>query len=95
MKPREMDRLDTVEMVMAIEEVLDIEIPGNLGRFGSLREIVDRLEAVVSNRRPNKEAAARLRKIAKDRRQPEIAEGLPIRGPSQRFVHASATLIDR
>ena len=75
MKPREMDSLDTVEMVMAIEEVLDIEVPGD-PRFESAREIVDRLEAVLSNRRPNKEAAALLKKIARERQQPELAEGL-------------------
>jgi len=75
MKPREMDSVDTVEMVMAIEEVLDIEIPGD-PRFESMRETVDRLEEVLSNRRPNKEAAALIRKIAKDRQQPELAEGL-------------------
>jgi hypothetical protein len=75
MKPREMDSLDTVEIVMAIEEVLGIEIPGGT-QFESLSELVDRLEGVLSTRRPNKEAAALLRKIAKDRQQPELAEGL-------------------
>jgi hypothetical protein len=75
MKLSEMDSLDTVEMVMAIEEVLGVEIPGST-RFESLAEIVDRLEAVLSNRRPNIEAVALLRKIAKDRQQPELAEGL-------------------
>ena len=42
MKLSEMDSLDTVEIVMAIEEVLGIEIPGST-RFESLSEIVDRL----------------------------------------------------
>jgi hypothetical protein len=81
MKLREMDSLDTAEMVMAIEEVLGIEIPGNT-RFESLAEIVDRLEVVLSNRRPNKEAAALLRRIARDRQQPELAERLE--GPWRR-----------
>ncbi len=81
MKLSEMDSLDTVEMVMAIEEVLEIEIPGNT-RFERLAEIVDRLEAVLSNRRPNIEAVALLRKIAKDRQHPELAEGLD--GPWRR-----------
>jgi|SRR5450631_728609 Phosphopantetheine attachment site len=76
MKPREMDSLDTVEMVMTIEEVLDIEIPGDPAEYGSPREMVDRLEAVLSNRRPNEAAAALLRKLARDRQQPELAEGL-------------------
>lgn len=64
MKPREMDSLDAVEIAMVIEEVLEIEIPGNVGRFASLREIVDRLEPVLLGRRPNKVAAALLRKLA-------------------------------
>ena len=81
MKLRETDSLDTVEMVMAIEEVLGIEIPGNT-RFESLAELVDRLEVVLSNRRPNKEAVVLLRKIAKDRQQPELAERLE--GPWRR-----------
>lgn len=75
MKLSEMDSLDTVEMVMAIEEVLEVEIPGNT-RFERMAEIVDRLEAVLSNRRPNKGAATLLKKIAKDRQQSELAEGL-------------------
>jgi hypothetical protein len=75
MKLREMDSLDTVEMAMAIEEVLGIEIPGNT-RFESLTEIVDRLEVPLSNRRPNKEAVVLLRRIAQDRQQPELAERL-------------------
>ena len=75
MKPKETDSLDTVEMVMAIEEVLGIEIPGST-QFESLSELVDRLEVILSNRRPNIEAVALLRKIAKDRQQLELAEGL-------------------
>ena len=81
MKLSEMDSLDTVEIVMAIEEVLGIEIPGST-QFESLSEVVDHLEAVLSNRRPNIEAVALLRKIAKDRQQPELAEGLD--GPWRR-----------
>jgi hypothetical protein len=82
MKPREMSSLDTVEMVMAFEEALDIEVSGDIGRFETARQIVDRLETVLSNRRPNKAAAALLRQIAKDRQQPELAEGLD--GPWRR-----------
>lgn len=37
---------------------------------------MDRLDLTFSNQRPNKAAAALLRKIAKDRQQPELAEGL-------------------
>jgi len=37
---------------------------------------VDWLELYLSNQRPNKEAAALLRKLAKDYNKPELAEGL-------------------
>ena len=70
-----MSGLDTVEMVMAIEEAFDVEIPGEIGQFESKAEMVDRLEPVLSNQRPNKAAAAWLKRIAKDRQQPELAEG--------------------
>ncbi len=76
MNPRQMDSLDTVEMMMVIEEVLEIEIPGNAERFGSPRQMVDCLEPILLRRRPNKAAAALLRKLAQDRQQPELAEGL-------------------
>jgi hypothetical protein len=72
-----MDSLDTVEMVMVFEEVFDIEIPDHEAeRGGSPSEIVDRLERRFSNRRPNKAAAALLRKIADQQQRPELAEGL-------------------
>lgn len=67
-----MDSLDTVEVVMACEEVFGTEIPD----FENQSELVGRLEAILSNRRPNIDAVALLRKIAKDRQQPELAEGL-------------------
>ena len=76
MTPKEMDSLDTVEMVMAIEEAFGVEIPGEIGEFKSQTELVDRLQPVFSNPRPNKAAAAQLRQIAKDRQQPELAQGL-------------------
>jgi len=44
--------------------------------FGSASEIVDWLERHLSNRRPNKEAAARLKELAKRHKSPELAEGL-------------------
>jgi hypothetical protein len=76
MTPREMGSLDTVELVMAIEEAFGVEIPGEIGEFESQAEMVDRLEPVLSNQRPNKAAVALLRQIARDRQQPELAEGL-------------------
>jgi hypothetical protein len=69
-------------MVRGLEDALDIEVPGDIGRFEGPRQIVDRLEEVLSNRRPNKEAAALLKKIARDRPQPELAAGLE--GPWKR-----------
>ena len=72
-----MDSLDTVEMVMVFEEVFDIEIfDDEAERGGSPSEIVDRLERRLSNQRPNKAAAAMLRKLAKEQQRPELAEGL-------------------
>jgi hypothetical protein len=77
MIPKGMDSLDLVEAVMIIEEVLGAEIPDNDGEnFGSPREMVDWLELHLSNQRPTKEAAALLRKLAKDHNHPELAEGL-------------------
>ena len=72
-----MDSLDTVEMVIAIEEFFGIEIPDDDAEsFCSLWEIVDRLEQSMSNSRPNKAAKALLEKLAKDQGRPELAEGL-------------------
>jgi hypothetical protein len=72
-----MDSLDVVEMVMAFEEAFDVEIPGDdLGRLDNPSEIVDRLERVLSNQRPNNAAKALLRKLANEQQRPELAEGL-------------------
>jgi hypothetical protein len=59
MKPRAMDSLDTVEMVMAIAEVFDVKLPDTeLSTFDGPSEIVDWLEVSLSNQRPNKAACA-------------------------------------
>jgi hypothetical protein len=72
-----MNSLDTVKAVMAFEEAFGVELPVHeSGEFGSPREMVDWLELYLSNQRPNKEAAALLRKLAKDHNKPELAEGL-------------------
>jgi hypothetical protein len=77
MIPKAMDSLDLVEAVMLIEEVFGTEIPDkDAENFGSPREMVDWLELHLSNQRPNKGAAALLRKLAKDHNDPELAEGL-------------------
>jgi len=77
MIPKAMDSLDLVEAVMLIEEIYGTEIPDSDAQsFGSPREMVDWLERHLSNQRPNKEAAAVLRKLAKAHNNPELAEGL-------------------
>ena len=77
MIPKAMDSLDLVEAVMLIEEVFGTEIPdGDAETFGSPRDMVDWLELHLSNQRPNKEACALLRKLAKAHNNPELAEGL-------------------
>ena len=77
MRPKEMDSLDIVEAVMLIEEIFGTEIPAwDAESFGSPVKIVDWLESHLSNRRPNKQAADFLRKLAKTHNTPELAEGL-------------------
>jgi len=72
-----MNSLDTVEAVMAFEEAFGVQLPVHDSKdFGSPQEMVDRLELHLSNQRPNKQAAALLRKLAKDQNNPELAEGL-------------------
>jgi hypothetical protein len=62
---------------MAFEEVFAVELPVHeSGGFGSPQAMVDRLDLYLSNRRPNNEAAALLRKLAKDHNTPELAEAL-------------------
>jgi hypothetical protein len=71
-----MNSLDTVEAVMAFEEAFAVELPVHeSGDFGSPQEMVDWLDLYLSNQRPTKEAAALLRKVAKDHNKPELAEG--------------------
>jgi len=71
------DSLDVVVAVMALEEVLGVEIPGSVpDGFGGPLEITDWLERHLSNQRPNKAAAELLRRLAKDRGDPELAAGL-------------------
>jgi hypothetical protein len=85
MIPGAMDNFDPVEAVMALEEVLEIEIPDDEAELcGSPREMVDVLERHLSNQRPTKRAAERLRSIAKSRNNPELAEGLDLAGGGNR-----------
>jgi hypothetical protein len=77
MIPRAMDSLEIVEMVMVFEEIFGTEIPDDdAEHLGNPREMVDLLDRQLSNQRPNKQAAAFLRKLAKNQQRPELAEGL-------------------
>ena len=72
-----MDSLDLVEAVVLIEEITGTEIPdGDAENFSSPREMVDWLEGHLSNQRPNKQAAALLKRLAKAHNNPELAAGL-------------------
>ena len=72
-----MDSLDLVEAVMLIEAIFGTDVPdSDAEAFGSPREMVDWLEPHLSNRRPNRETAALLKKLAKAQNNPELAEGL-------------------
>ena len=72
-----MNSLDTVEAITVFEEVFAIELPVHeSGDFGSPQEMVDWLDLYLSNQRPSREAAALLRKLAKDHNTSELAEGL-------------------
>jgi hypothetical protein len=63
---RTMDRLETVEKLMSIEEAFGAEIPDDLTQHsGGTREMVDWLELRLSNQRPNKRAQVFLKKLAK------------------------------
>jgi hypothetical protein len=74
---QEMESLDTVEAVMAFEEVFGAELPDDdCDRMDSPREVVDWLERHLTKQRLNKQAAAWLRKLAKAHNNPALAEGL-------------------
>jgi hypothetical protein len=76
MRPKEMDR-DIVEVVMLVEEIFGTDIPDrDAERLRTPDEILDWLEFHLSNRRPNKDAAAHLRKMATAHHNPALAEGL-------------------
>jgi len=78
-----MDSLDVVELVMVLEEIFDAVIPNSdADRFGSPQDVVDSLEALLSNKRPNEQAIAMLKGLAKKHQWPELAEGLE--GPWRR-----------
>jgi|GEM_PF-3611805 hypothetical protein len=77
MIPKVMDSLEIVEMVMLVEEIFGTDVPDNgAEHFGSLGEMVDWLDARLTNDRPNEKATALLKKLAKSQQRPELAEGL-------------------
>jgi len=67
------DSLDMVELVMVSEEFFEVEyLSAKAETFGSSREIVDSLEALLANCRPNKKAVEMLLRIAKKEDRPEL-----------------------
>jgi hypothetical protein len=73
MIPKTMDSLDLIDAVMLIEEVFGTEIPdGDAENFGNPRKMAEWLELHLSNQRPNKEAAALLRRLVKAHNNPCI-----------------------
>jgi hypothetical protein len=72
-----MDSLDTVELVMRIEGLLETEVPDQAAeRLSNPGEMVDWLELHLSNRRPSRQAAAYLKELARKYNPLELAEGL-------------------
>jgi len=66
---KRMDSLDLVAVVILIEEFFGPDMTSNVtASLSGLKEMVDWLEPHLSNRRPNKQAAAFLKKLAKDHR---------------------------
>jgi hypothetical protein len=77
MSPKAMNSLDVVEAVILFEEIFGSELPYNeTGHLGNPDDMINWLEAFLSNRRPNRQAVALLRRLAKAHNSPELAEGL-------------------
>jgi hypothetical protein len=77
MAAKTMDSLDLVEAVVLVEGIFGPKLPdGDAKNFEGPRQMVDWLELRCCNRRPNKEAAVFLRKLAKAQDNPELAQGL-------------------
>jgi len=82
--------LELVEKVMSIEEIFGTEIPDEYGGIiDSPSDMVDRFEAWLSNKLPNKDAAAFL-KLAKEQQRPELAEDLMGHGGKSKSSQSSA-----
>ena len=77
MNPRAMDSLDIVEMTMLMEEIFAVDISDfEAEKFDGPKQIVDCLKVRLSDKRPNKQAVAMLKDLAKKQRWPELADGL-------------------
>ena len=82
---------DLVEAVMVIEEVLGTEIPdSDANDFGSPQAMVDWLELHLSNQRPNKEACAWLRKLAKGHNDPLLPKAWKAHGDESKLPPSSS-----
>ena len=76
MTSRAIDSLETVELVMLLEEIFGTDIPDNAAEgFGSPHEIVDLLNLHLFDSRPNDQAVALLKKLAKVPRSSRIGRG--------------------
>jgi hypothetical protein len=77
MIPSDMSRLDLVEVVMAIEESLGIEIPDvDAVTLGDPRQIVDWLALRLAGKHIDQQPALVLENLARRHGTPEIAVGL-------------------
>jgi len=77
------ESLDTVEMVMVFEEVFGVVLPLDGTQRVTTRDgTVDWLVTHLSNQRPNRQAAALLKRLAQSRQNPELARDL--NGPWRR-----------
>ena len=77
MSLKAMNSLDLVEALMSFEEIFGPDLPDTESEaFETSEEMLDWLEQHFSNRRPSKEAAKLLKKLAKKRNEPMLAEGV-------------------
>ena len=71
------DSLDTVEIVMVFEEVFGVVLPVDGAQHVKTRDdAADWLVTHLSDQRPNRQAAAMLKRLAQSRQSPELARDL-------------------
>jgi hypothetical protein len=65
-----------IEMMTDFEEIFRVDIPDDIETLDSPCAMREWLEPRLANWGPGKQAAAVLRKLAKDQQRPELADGL-------------------